>query len=93
MLAIFTCSLYRGLLLVVNKLEAMLHHIGKALWNLPGGHDLLFLMAALLLTGRAIHAKGAHPLYCPAVGWAMMASREQAKIGNPLKNPEILSCK
>lgn len=88
MLAIFTCSLYRGLLLVVNKLEVMLHHIGKALWNVPGGHDLLFLMAALLLTGRAIH-----PLYCPAVGWAMMASREQAKIGNPLKNPEILSCK
>lgn len=48
MLAIFTCSLFRGLFLVVNKLEVMLHHIGKALWILPGGRHLLFLMAALL---------------------------------------------
>lgn len=34
-------------------------------------------------------AKGAHTLYYPAVGWPIIPFREQAKIGNPLRNPEL----
>ena len=49
MLAISRCSLYSGFFLVANKLEEMLRYIRKALWNLPGGHYLLFLVAALVL--------------------------------------------
>lgn len=49
MLAILTCSVFRGLFLTVTKLEVTLHYIRKALWSLSGAHHMLLLMAALLL--------------------------------------------
>lgn len=46
------------------------------------------LNGSFVTTGGAVHAKGAHPLYCPAMCWPVIPSREQVKIRNPLKNPE-----
>lgn len=95
MLGTSTCSLYSGLFLVANKLEEMLHYIGKALWNLPRGNYLPFLVAALLLqVGPCMPM--VHTLSTvlqTAVGWPVIASRAHAKVWNPLTNPEILSCK
>lgn len=49
MLATSKCSMYSRFFLVANKLEEMLRYIGKVLQNLPGGHYLLFLVAAWVL--------------------------------------------